>query len=249
MRTSRRIILSASAVFCLALTVAGCGSGSGDNNTSTPTANPDVATTNNATASASTPPTTRSSTPQTRAPTATLNSPMPTLAATRYVSDWSSGVNGWTGSKDWSVVESVLLDDGTSDNGSMLAPYFPATRDYSVEAEVQFLRYRPGYYGKWGITIRSGYYVGVCGGCGGNNGEPSIFISNGDTYIANAPHTIDGQFHTYRVEVQSNNIRFLIDGQPVLQATDNTHLDPGRVGLESNDSQISVRVVRIAPLS
>jgi hypothetical protein len=92
---------------------------------------------------------------------------------------------------------------------------------------------------RWGLTVRDGYQIGA--------DDHAVYISNGDQDIATAPHTVDGNYHTYRVEVVSNSIRLLIDGQPILEVSDNKYLNPGRVGFFSSE-QIAVRSMRVEPL-
>jgi hypothetical protein len=55
-------------------------------------------------------------------------------------------------------------------------------------------------------------------------------------------------WHTYRVEVQGNTIRFLVDGSPLLTTQDNRFLTGSTVGLWSAGVQLTVRSVKMIAL-
>lgn len=52
---------------------------------------------------------------------------------------------------------------------------------------------------------------------------------------------LDSDWHTYRLEVQGNSIRVLLDGTVVIETSDNRYLSPGQVGLWSQGTQVNVR--------
>src|SRR5205814_385763 len=54
-----------------------------------------------------------------------------------YTADWSSGLNGWTGASDWTVLNGMLHNDGTdasANSPTIVAPYqVEGITDYAVE--------------------------------------------------------------------------------------------------------------------
>src|SRR6266567_2479738 len=209
-------------------------------------------------------PTTKTIPTPTTAPTPTPTpfptptpTPFPQSGTVLYKADWSSGMNGWAGGDDWKTSSGLLLNDGTQSNSIILAPYNPGNSniaDYAVETVIQFVRHSDegalGGLDSFGVIVRSpdgqkGYEFSACASagffsCGSNSVE--IFISNGSQNIAENPYVPQkGSTHTFRMEVKGNKIKVLIDSRLFLQATDNTFLSGGQVGLFSNRSQITIR--------
>lgn len=168
-----------------------------------------------------------------------------------YQADWSGGLAGWPGAFGWSTLNGMLLNDGSypesyaaSGTKWIAAPYQPPVADYVVEADIQSLG---GWCGglDFGIVVRGGYIPGVvnCGndveiwtlGEGGPAGDRVQFSPGRD-------------WHTYRIEAKGNNLRILVDGALVLQASDNRYLSPGSVGLWSGGDQLSVRTFKVIAL-
>jgi len=203
----------------------------------------------------------------TAAPTPT---PSPTSIPRLYSSDWSKGMDGWTGGSDWSALNGMLVNNGTQyeSNGepSIITPYLPASADYVVQADIQLVRYSDGgavtAMDDFGIVVRSpneggGYKLSICGSsglgyCGTGKNNYEALLSNGDpvydTPLAESPLKPPFNWHNYRIEVKGNTITVSIDGGFVFQATDNKYLAPGRVGLWSDRCQISARNFKITLL-
>lgn len=57
-----------------------------------------------------------------------------------------------------------------------------------------------------------------------------------------------GDFHTYRVEVRGNDIKYSIDGGDLLEATDNRYLKGDRTGIFVKGVQLTVRSFKIVAL-
>jgi hypothetical protein len=57
--------------------------------------------------------------------------------------------------------------------------------------------------------------------------------------LTKAGYSLATNWHSYRVEVRGNDIKFLIDGQSVIEAIDNHHLTGNSVGLFSNGMVIN----------
>lgn len=240
----RNFIWSAVLLSLALMLLAACGSSG--SSTATPTIQPSgsqqaaVPATNPATVTVASVSSTRSPVPTRQTESA---SPTP------FVSDWSIGLGGWTATKDWTVVEGQLLNDASNNNpdNQALAPFFPATRNYAVDTQIQFVNWDRYSGASWGVLVR-GYFIGVCAECVGSNSS-GIFIAYDSnvtySHVIDAPYTPDGNWHTLRVVMQANTIQVMLDGQEVLKGTDNRHLDPGRVGLWSANSQVTVRSVSI----
>lgn len=186
-----------------------------------------------------------------------------------YRADWSTGMGGWTGSEDWVASQGALLSRGqdSSTQAGVTAPIDLVGVDaYAVEAEIELVRYTDAGAmsgsANFGVVVRStdgvGYGAGHCVSAGIYScagGQPSDKIAflwtNADfnqTVLDMAPFTPGPDRHRYRVEVRGNSLTFLIDGAPVLQVTDNTYLDGGRVGLWTNRAQVSVHSFEVTAL-
>lgn len=191
--------------------------------------------------------------------------PEPKKGDTLYQANWSSGMNGWIGSNDWHVVSGMLVNDGTQyetdGNPTIIAPYLPSSADYAVIADIQLVRYSDegsiSGLDDFGIVVRSpegggGYSFIVCASagfqsCGKNDDE--VLLSDGNAApIDEMQYHPQSKWHTYRIEVKGDTITVLIDGGTVFQDTDNKYLDAGRIGLWSNDSQISIRSFKVIML-
>jgi len=191
-------------------------------------------------------------TPATPSPTATPQSVLP------YQADWSTGMGGWTGSKDWAVVNGMLVNDGTHSGTSNMTAAAPDTfagiSDYAVEADIQVVKaeiYNPSF----GFVTRAtddntGYGVGFHyeNGPGYNYDSAVIWQAK-----SGSPSTIDKRlfnpstvWHHYLARMKGNVISEEIDGSTVLTATDNTYLTGGRIGMWSDRVQINVRNFRVS---
>jgi hypothetical protein len=59
---------------------------------------------------------------------------------------------------------------------------------------------------------------------------------------------IDADWHTYRILVQGNVIRVLLDGTLVIETTNNRYLSPGQVGVWSHGAEVNIRRVSVIAL-
>jgi hypothetical protein len=66
--------------------------------------------------------------------------------------------------------------------------------------------------------------------------------------IAQQESTVDGEWHTYRMEVQGNALRLYVDGDLVVETGDLRYVDPGQVGLWGRKAQVDVRSFRVLAL-
>lgn len=164
-----------------------------------------------------------------------------------YSADWSSGLNGWGGPASWKVSNSLLLNDGTVGNGSysdtQIVPPYQAggTSDYAIEAQIRVIRSNNGT--SFGILTRGGYYVGIR-----DTSTAYIDTNNNQNYLNSQAYGLDTAWHTYRVEVKSNLITFLLDKQPIVKVLDNQYLTGGQVGIYDFETQIEVSSFKVTAL-
>lgn len=70
----------------------------------------------------------------------------------------------------------------------------------------------------------------------------------GVSYLAQAPFSPGTDRRTYRVEMQGNTMRLLVDGVRVLETKDNTHLKGGHIGLWSQNVVLNVYNFKVTRL-
>lgn len=195
-------------------------------------------------------------------PTRVSASPVSTAAVTPaasvlpYQADWSNGMGGWTGSNDWAVVNGMLVNDGTHDGTSMTitAPdLFAGITDYTVEADIQVVKaaiYMPSFgFVTRATTDNTGYGVGFHYENGPGYNFDSAVIWQAQSGAAGtirkqlfSPSTV---WHHYLARLKGNTISEEIDGSVVLNATDNTYLRGGRIGLWSDRAQVNVKNFKV----
>jgi hypothetical protein len=185
--------------------------------------------------------------PTPKPPTPTVTPESPAGSDLLYQADWSAGLNGWFGSQDWKTLNGMLINDGAHDGIglSITAPYSPNTADYAIEAEIQVVR--PLGCSSFGIVARAdkketGYQAGInyCEFHGAAfYSMPELGFKEFD------PGT---KWHTYRLEVKGNTIKFFIDEAPVMETSDNRYLSGGQVGLWNDNVQLNVRSFKVMKL-
>lgn len=192
-----------------------------------------------------------------------------------YRADAHGGFAQWTDTyrggfgNPWQVKDGNLVY-GKGYYTIIYAPYLPRTPDYAVEAELRVTSIPTGEdcgcFPNVGLVLRferkvGGTEAGYSAGEEWNLGKPpkvfariqaAPFDTLGeslDVLGAGLPAPTSG-WHTYRFEAQGSRLRFLIDGRPVLEATDarfhatGVH---GRVGVAAAGVPVEVR--RFAVLS
>ena len=139
----------------------------------------------------------------------------------------------------------MIVNDGTSHTAVFAgAPFQVPGPDYAVEVEMQYVRGGRTF----GIVARGGDGAGYWAGFGDCYGG-AIRIWSGpppssnycNTAFAKTAVDFDAEWHTYRLEVQGNSIRVLLDGTPLIETTDNLYLSPGQVGVWSDGAQVTIR--------
>jgi hypothetical protein len=182
--------------------------------------------------------------------------PKPAPGTVLYEADWSSGMNGWQQAYGWSVLDGMLVNDGSDDaytNHWISAPYHPGDAgiaNYAVEAEIQVVQW-PGFsHSGFGVVLRSGYQAGVCNhGWGVSANAMAKQVGAGCWEPIQALDFEPGtEWHVYRAEIRSNTLTLLIDGTQYVQLTDNRHLEGANVGLWGGNFQVSVRSFKVIAL-
>jgi hypothetical protein len=170
-------------------------------------------------------------------------------------------VGQWTGgSSDWKTLNGALLSDGTNSNAEGGSPTIIApcqlgnTANYAVEAQIQVVSH--GYNACFGMDVRGtttsngwqGYIAGMYFACGAPSSMLTLATEQSPPWLTDISYDPGTKVHSYRVEVNNNTIKFLIDGQQFLTLTDNQYLSGGQVGLWSYQCQLSVSSFKIAAL-
>ncbi len=148
------------------------------------------------------------------------------------------------------MLDGMLVNDGMTES-SVIAPFEPGTlSDYAVEAEIQYVRsdnpWCPNSFGLFARDGDSGGYYGAV--CFEGEFEVQAGWSGGSDLLAQQTYALDNEWHTYRLEVNGNQVRFLVDGAILLSFNDNRMLDGGSVGLFVNGYQVNVRAFRVIAL-
>lgn len=176
-------------------------------------------------------------------PTAT---PAPHPGDILYQADWSKGPDGWGTPSGWNYLNGMLINDGTSDaNQPLWAPYEPSTPNYAVEAQIQVVgRPQPLDSTGFDIVARTNYELLLDYGC-----SACIYNNTQQNQIGPFRYgSCDSSWHTYRLEVNGNQVRAFIDGNLIAEGMDNHHLTPGQVGIWCAGAQINVRSFKVIAL-
>lgn len=164
----------------------------------------------------------------------------------------------WSG-PDWAYGEGVLANDGGGVTGQpwLAAPYQVPRAAYAVEADIRVVGLAAGKCEQsFGVVAGGGAGVvwggGVIFACDGVARARITDVTdwtdgyNQDRLLAATAFDPGQGWHAYRLEVDGNRLRLVIDGRPVLAATDDaaaTGDGPGQVGLWSQGVRLEVRRV------
>jgi len=181
-------------------------------------------------------------------PTTAPSKPAP--GTTLFYADTSGGLDKLGGGSSWKHVNGMLVNDGSAyPNALLRLPVKPATANYAVEASIQLV----GGSDEFGVVARlDSNNKGLSGSLEG--GQGAVLISGDPTnyfdgFKQQSGYNADSAYHTYRLEVNGNNVTFLVDGSAVLQGVDNRFLDPGQPGLwDAQRTQINVKSIRVIAL-
>jgi len=169
-----------------------------------------------------------------------------------YQADWSTGLDGWVGSPDWKVQNSMLISNGTNlpsatAGPTIRAPYQLApSGNFAIQARIQAPTnglFDPLlFHGSATANGWQGYKLTVCG-C------KDIRITSDDLndVLGRAPFVPGTNWHTYRVEVRGPAMTVIVDGKPLFTANDSRFLSGRRVGIKSS-TQLMVSSFKIMSL-
>jgi hypothetical protein len=143
---------------------------------------------------------------------------------------------------DWRKKAGRIVED------PFMSPHQPSTPDYAVEARIKVIgdNGTSSFY----ILVRSDAAGNSIGYGGGVDWDAVSLSTNGarpDDNMYNAQVDVS-VWHTYCVEAKYNQITFFVDGQQMLQGSDNHYLKAGLVGLENNEEQIQVSSFKVFAL-
>ena len=163
--------------------------------------------------------------------------------------DWSNAVD-WRAGSDWQIANRLLANDASAGSTSLLlAPFAAQVPDYAVEAEIQSLTQDDSQAG-FGLAVRwaqdGGYRATVIQ-------QGRVAIEYGDLTAGRRiglPSSFKhgGAWHTYRIEAKGNRLRFLVDGNVLVENDDEHYLTGDRSGLWVWKSRINVRSFRVLAL-
>lgn len=171
--------------------------------------------------------------------------PTPKAGDVLYQADWTKSASGFAGT-GWTYLSGMFVSDGSSAGTRqfLTASYQPPSIDYALEAEIQLVVNGNQSVCGVGIIARDEQSGGIRGGIGcpaDAKYKPSLVIQtdsvDGGIGLSNygpvalQPYQLDTSWHTYRLEVKGNTITLFVDGQQRLQATDNTRLKNGKIGI------------------
>lgn len=205
-----------------------------------------------------------------QSPSPTVAASIPTATPTPtpyYQANWSQGLDNWspaTDATDWSSNDGMLVANGQENNAWIFAPQQIQFASYTLTVKIRWEKYTNAGGPSFGVVVRyiagSGGYV--CGTGDVNtpyhyflalgsmrNGHPSI---NHDLNSSPPPPTpVDQQWHTYRVDVQENNMTLSVDGNVIFSdISDSTYSDSGigQVGLYASAAIIDAEDFVVSPL-
>jgi hypothetical protein len=186
----------------------------------------------------------------------------PSFSTLPYTADWTQGLGGWTtwyaDQNNFSVLNGNLVSNGRTFGGinaPLLAPINLGTPDYTVEARIKIdsladLGNGGSAFGfilrgtdLWNCyTLSIGGYDGVKTGKVGHSVYDLSAIATSISWQADngGDYIPDMNWHTYQASAIGNQITLSVDGQVLAQITDNKFLNPGQVGLWSNNYQLEV---------
>jgi hypothetical protein len=163
-----------------------------------------------------------------------------------YRADWSRGLTGWVGSRQWQVSAERLESDGSGDTGSggalTAAPVLPAS-DYAVVVSARILSSQDNGcdFAIFGRAARApavdAYVFGIIPTVHGTAAVADGSLDNfGEGELGRRgvsdPRT---GWHVYEAEFRGSALTFRIDGTAIVRASDTHFAGGGHVGLMSGD--------------
>ncbi|MDQ2717367.1 MAG: DUF1080 domain-containing protein [Chloroflexota bacterium] len=181
-----------------------------------------------------------------------------------YQADWSHGLSGWQASGGWQVIHGQLEVNSPA-MASLTIPYRLTLTSYAIEVRIQVVRLLHENGGYFSIFTqkapgRDGYQAGVSDLKGteprpnGSHPQAQVFMDPTSSTTMGTGMPIDyepgWQWHTYRVEVQDNQARLLVDDVQIGTASSNDTdvLSNNPIGLSTEQTVLRVSNLRIIAL-
>lgn len=195
------------------------------------------------------------------APHTTPSVPSPASGRLLYQAPWSKDNGGWAASTHWHWSDQnggmIATDSGT--NSLMFAPYQLSTSAYAIEASIQRLSYTNMDGTAYGVVVGRTPDKGEVCGVGIHEKPEHFFISqltppttqsqpHVDIDLLRSPVTMNTQWHTYRVEVTANHIRYFLDSKFIGQVNNDNHIQGGQVGIYAVGVFINIKSFSIFAL-
>jgi hypothetical protein len=132
----------------------------------------------------------------------------------------NGGFEDWALAGGWQYFDGMLVNDG--DGGPITAPYEPTgLANYAVEADIEAVQYDESYGASQGFQLfaRS---ESVTAEFDHRYFETQVLLYFQGDYLADEEMAIHPrEWHTFRLEVEGNSVRALIDANSVVAASDN----------------------------
>ena len=203
--------------------------------------------------------TSSSTPPQTHQTALPTTKPLPS-GMVLYQANWSKGLDNWKGDRGWTTVNGQLQSNSVA-NISIVAPYEPPVANYAIETRVRIVRILKNVANAF--TIYASDQPGKDGFQGSVNTlayrEPSLpplgFAQvapdqlNGSAGFQEIDFVPGNNWHTYRIEVQGNEVSLLIDGTRVSTSSSlEQAISNGPIGLTSLGFELKISSFRIVTL-
>ncbi|MCO5177885.1 MAG: hypothetical protein M9890_13090 [Thermomicrobiales bacterium] len=210
--------------------------------TATPTVEPTATPTEPAPEPTKTPvPDTPTPTPEPE-PTATdvPSAPTPEAGVEVYRANWSDGDGGWTLAEGWDVENGNLVANG-AESGAVLAAFQPTGENYAVEAQMAIIGSNDCSE-IVGLIVRAALpqdaeasaASGIVGGACAHEWQIARVNNGNRDTLANGYRPLNDQMHTYRLEVDDDDVLLFIDGKFITELDDVAMAAQGRTGIYLN---------------
>lgn len=207
--------------------------------TTTPTSEPATATATEEPPTATAAPPTATPDDPTPTPTEAPATPTPQAGQQVYEANWTDGPDDWTLPAGWTAENGELVGDGSAP-ANLVAGFAPTQANYAIEAELTigggascpdtvglFARFVPVAGSE--TEFQAGYLAAVCDG----DWEIASITNTVENQerLAEGDHQLDGNAHTYRFEVNGEQLRLFIDGEFIGEVSNDEYDDAGVLGL------------------
>ncbi len=181
-----------------------------------------------------------------------------------FQANWSHGLSGWSGTQGWTVAQGQQeIEVNSSGSATLAIPYKPVVSNYAIEIRLQVVRLLQDHGGNFVFAAtkqkgKDGYQAGVLdlkkpGPFGSHPQAQATIDPNGDMpqgCCLPIDYEPGYDWHTYRLEVQDNEVRLLVDGTEIAHADSNgtDTLSNGPLTLNSTLALLRISSLRILAL-